>query len=164
MNKRPIDLLTNANRYQIVKEKIEIPLDGEDKIIAFLHAPDVWTIQAEQEVTYQSELSKNIKRGLGGQVVVDSEWKKFSAETGEKIKPSTLAEFLARKVCIFMSLREILPRFLRDEKNNHLFDGDIEQQKFKALLSSNPDLLVAVIQGFNRLYAKINKTEKEVKN
>lgn len=175
---RPIDLLKNATRYKIVKADIDIPLDGEAVLEAYLSAPDIWSIRKEQEWLYDAALEEAELKGFGKKPIRDDEWqeqiKDIDANTEEgqktlqymeKEKPKNRAQQKAQKIVRFETIQGILPKFLYDRSTGKLlFPTPGEQQAFIEIVKQNTELFTLLANAYTTLAAQVEENKETVKN
>jgi len=178
MSKKAIDLLRGSNRYKIIREDVDIPLDDDKVIEAYFAAPDIWSIKEEQELVYAVKLKVAERRGLAKEKIDEADFQAEldqiddSTPEGQKARkyvasqrPLNLAQQTAQKMTKFATIRNILPKFLYDRKTGErLFPDEDDQAAFTEIVAQNMELFTLLANAYTRLSTKVSADKELVKN
>jgi hypothetical protein len=174
IKKTAIELLENAYGNKQLSVTIPIKVDDDVSLDAVLYAPDMVTIQKEQNKRYEIELAQlKSDPDIANMPPNLDKWEEqIKRQADPKVqkrlrenKPTTLAAQLASENSLLAALQGILPKFLRDRETDQLlFPTPDEQRRFVKIIYSNPPLLQLVMGKYVELMEKLNQITEDAKN
>ena len=181
--KNALQLLKQADRYQVHDEPVDIPLDGEEVIKAKLISPDLFELQEELEDLKKAAKQEGIQKGWHKLPIDADEWqeelegfkvsqeykdlstldkKKKLAEL-EKAMPKNLAEQRAPYKARLRIVRSILPKLLRDrDTGEKLFSTPEDIAGVSEIIGSNPELMSLLSKAYSKLAAKNTSDSEDI--
>lgn len=136
-----IDLIKEANRKETRRVKVDIPI-GENTVTFYIAAKDTYAIWTEQRIAYWGEVKRMSK---------DIEDKKDAQAVALNVNSSAL-------------LREIVPKYFKNEDGSPAYKNKEELQEIVDFISSDGDALNAVSEAWVKLTMLVTKRAEEAKN
>ncbi len=136
-----IDIIRAANKSETSRVKVELPVDGQT-VTFYIAAKDTYLIWADQRAHYWAERKK----------------------AGKEIDDKTAADTVASNVTASALMREILPRYFRNEDGSPAYENQEELQEIVDLVSSDGAVLNALAEAWVKLTAAVSKTGEKAKN
>jgi hypothetical protein len=136
-----IDIIKAANRKESRRVKVVIPVDDQT-VTFYIAAKDTYLVWADQRARFLAEK------------------KKASRETEDK----DAADSIATSVSSSALLREILPRYLRNEDGTPAYSNNDELQEIIDLISSDGSALFAISSAWVEMTKAVTAAGKKAKN
>lgn len=180
-----IELLQKARQSQNIRVVFDLSTDPKIKIPAMLSSMDRFEILQIQAVEKKRLFVKYRKEGFDKEPIDDGEWNEHieamrknledlglsESEIDEKIKaeedskPSNMAEQLASEYANLSTIKEIIPKFLKDpETAEPLFKTAEERLKFQEIICDDMRLMNLVALKFSELQKMVNALGGQAKN
>lgn len=136
-----IDIIRAANKKETRRIKVELPVD--DQVVTFyIAAKDTYQIWADQRALYWAERKR----------------------AGKDVEDKTAADTVALNVTASSLMREILPKYFRNEDNSPAYANKEELQEIIDLVSSDGAALNALSEAWVRLTSAVTRTGEKAKN
>ncbi len=166
-----IDILRQANKNAILEASFQIPIGDGNFLDAKLTAPDVVEIWQESELQRKALWAKAQEAGLVGKPINESEWReelaKLKKEEKEDFiakKPKDLAEQYANQHAGINTVRNIIPRYIRDLDDNYLFQSEQDRDDFRRIMSRSSDIFKAISDVYVSLSRQVMEEKEAIKN
>jgi len=185
---RAADLIQQAYEEVVPREFIDIPLAKGEVMRAKMEAPDIFAISKEQEVLKSKEYYTIIAEHpeFENMPILQSEWEEDVATSVNALKrenfdsedryneavnnarkkspPKNRAEQIAEKQARMLTIRAIIPKYLRDpETDELLFPTVKERDIISRYMVANMKLFKDMMNAYVRLFSKMDLTT-EAKN
>jgi len=176
-NLSAIELLKRANQGAILEAVFQIPAGDDTFIDAKLTAPDVVEIWQESDLQRTALWAKAQEAGLVGKPVDEAKWQaefeRYKSSEGVKQedidayadkKPKDLAEQYANEHAGINTVRNIIPRYLKNLDNTHLLPTEQDREDFRRIMARNSDIFKAISDIYVSLSRQIAAEKETVKN
>lgn len=137
----PIDIIKAANRKETRRVPFVIPID-EQSVTFYVAAKDTYQIWADQRESY---------------------WAEHNRLSQSSVKPESV-DAMAANINASTLMREILPKYFRNEDGSAAYKDEAELQEIIDLISSDGDALSAVSEGWVKLTSMVTRSTEAAKN
>ena len=147
------------------KETIEVKIDFGNNLKAIITLADAIDMFTEQRKLYREKLGYYEGLGYTQKPIDEIKWNEYvKINPADNKRPENLAEQLAGEDTRNIILREILPKFLKKESGDLLFESDKQQRAAGNYIISTPALANLISDKLLELTEKSQQVMAQTKN